>query len=422
MAILSTLMVLLLYIRFKSTLTLLWLISSFLWVAMPAVLNDTYDVYDRLIDLSGKEKFLVGVIELISSVFWVLPFLLGRRKLLISSGFLVSIRVAFISFFWIGVFLIFSSFVGLNLVLPLRFLYVTLSVKIAVIYAVYIVYSNRRIYVRILALVLFLIYALGGGSLGPIVLGLILAIILSYRNRQWYKRTVLFGIVGIVLISLFGNTLHMIRALDVGKADKMATSEKISLLLGYSNEVDLLETGAKHLDAFSNIVWRFGENRRVSAGYLRYVELHGFVGLAPVINSVKAIVPRSYWPEKPEPGSIDGSKYGKGMYIIHKYTYGNGKNMSGFYTGLHSYWEYGLVGMMCVSFFIGLIQYALTSFFLSFGRQGEVLLIAVYSIWWEMPKLWLSEVVLHLVTIYLPFMLIVGLIYSYVLFSKRRTR
>ena len=53
-------------------------------------------------------------------------------------------------------------------------------------------------------------------------------------------------------------------------------------------------------------------------------------------------VSRSIFPEKAYSGSIDGSRYGAGMYRIHGEMYGNPRNMSGFFTS-YGYWEGGIV-------------------------------------------------------------------------------
>lgn len=399
------------YLRHRSELFLFWFISSILWYTVPSILNDIYPKFDLNIGFSLYEKSIVTTLEITSLLIWSIPFFIFPKiKINKKSGykFRGSFEdiVTFIAF--LGLISFICYVVGVKLNLPFSFLYVQLSVKLLPIFCVYTIYnSNNSLYV-FFSFILLLMIAVGGGSHGPIVFMGIYSLYLAIKKKKYFRRTAVA--MSIVLISLisYGDLLHEVRSLDIGKISKLSVLDKLALISGVKSNINDL-TLTHESDGTTNleqVIWRFGENRRVSSGYLRWVKTNGFVGSAPVLNSLKSIIPRQYWSDKPEPGSYDGSQYGKGMHVIHLMTYGNGKNMSSFYTGLHEYWQYGVFGVLVLPFIVGVLQYSVIAFFLGLGVYGRLCLLATFSIWWQMPKLWLSEVILHLFTIYLPLLLI----------------
>ena len=401
------------YLRQKEILFLFWFISSLLWQTAPGILNDFNSLYDLKIGFYGTEKFRVQLYEFLSSMFWALPFLIMPRiKLIRKASDYKRTNFKFVIRFYIfmGLLILLKDLLGFGYALPLSFLYVQLSIKIFPIFCVYVVYSNSGIFQRSLALVMLLLILIGGGSHGPLVFVGIYALYLSVRKNRFVRQTFVFLFVGGLFLASFGDLMHQVRELDVGKVNKLTMVEKITLISGLDREIGgykITDKVGRESNILSDAIWRFGENRRVSSGYLRWVETNGFVGSGPILNSLLSILPRQFWSEKPEPGSFDGSKYGKGMHVIHKMTYGNEKNMSSFYTGLHEYWLFGLAGVIILSFISGLIQYGIVSFLFKYGEYGFLVIIATYSIWWQMPKLWFSEILLHLNTIYLPLLLLV---------------
>lgn len=425
LCIMISIIYLVIWLRQREKLFLFWFIAVLLWQTIPSFLNNIYSEFDESISFNSLEKIEVYLFELLGLLIWSIPFLfLPKINSLRQYSVQAKRRFKFIVnlYFLFGIILLLKNFTGLNLNLPLSFLYIALATKIVPVYCVYLIFTSQKIIVRLLCLIVLLVSIIGGGSHGPFVFLGIYAIYLSFSRRVFKFYTLTFIILGIAFLSSFGDLMHEVRSLDVGKVSKLTIAEKLVLISGLSSEVNGYKV-SKNIEEDSGVmkdaIWRFGENRRVSSGYIRWVDRYGYVGFAPVLNSFVSIVPREFWSEKPEPGSYDGHVYGKGMYIVHRMTYGNEKNMSGFYTGLHEYWQFGIMGILLFSLVAGFLQYFVLVKLFSFGEPGMLIIIAAYSIWWQMPKLWLSEVILHLFTIYLPIFIFYIVILITLNISKR---
>ena len=416
----TSLIYLLIWLRQRNKIFLFWFLAVILWQTIPSILNDLYTEYDDAIGFNWVEKLQVQFIELLSALAWSVPFLLFPKVNNFKNRSFRSRKVFWFllnMYFFLGIILLFNNLTGIGFELPLSFLYLKLATKILPIYCVYVLFNSKNHVFRIFCFLLLLISVVGGGSHGPLIFISIYAIYLSYSKGVHRRYTLLFVTLGVMFLSLFGDLMHDVRSLDVGKVKKLTMGEKIVLISGLRSELNGYEISTNSnadTDILKDVIWRFGENRRVSSGYIRWVDRYGFVGVIPIINSLKSIVPRQFWQEKPEAGSYNGQVYGKGMHIVHKMTYGNEKNMSGYYTGLHEYWLMGLFGTLLLSLLSGVFQYVILIKLTSFGEAGVLVIIAVYSIWWQMPKLWFSEIILHLFTIYLPLVIFfISMIFVY---------
>ena len=151
----------------------------------------------------------------------------------------------------------------------------------------------------------------------------------------------------------------------------------------------------------ASLEFRLGEATRKSVGFLRLVELGESAGPKPILSALYAPLPRRFFPDKPLLGSADGTKDGRGMYIIHRVLENTG-NMSEFCTGLHSYWEFGVPGVVALSLFSGLCVALLINFQISLGIFGVPLLMIMMKPPWLEPKLWTSELISDVTKTLLP--------------------
>ena len=398
---------------------LLWLLSSLLWSTIPGLLNDVFIKSDSAISFSGTEKYLVVLIEMVGTVFWFIPLIVMNKTLQVHSLKLpafVQSRTVF-TFYVIGIVHLAWYLSGNQLSYPFSFLFASISPKITIIFSVFLIFTTQDNWKKIVSILIIILGLFQGGSHGPVILVGLLAIILSFRFKRYRAVSLLFSVSAVMLLSAFGNQLHYVRSLDVGKLKQLSLAEQVTALATFSGSDQ--ESNAR---LFDKAIWRFGENRRVSVGFLRAIDDMGYVGMSPIKNSLVAVIPRAIWEDKPEAGSYNGDKYGKGMNVIHKYTYGNEKNMSSFYPGVHHYWEGGVLGVIFFSFLAGIFQLIMLKLLLVFGRFSEIIAISWFSIWWQMPKLWLSEVVLHASTVFLPLAIISLIFLAYDFISKRRFR
>ena len=76
----------------------------------------------------------------------------------------------------------------------------------------------------------------------------------------------------------------------------------------------------------------------------------------PILNSLYGFIPRSMFPNKPHPSTVDGNDIrSQGMYVIYREIYGiNTFSMVEFSTGGHFFWEFGWVGIFVMSIISGM--------------------------------------------------------------------
>jgi len=212
------------------------------------------------------------------------------------------------------------------------------------------------------------------------------------------KRKILFysAIAGVIMIFLFHNVMTVIRyEKDFGK---MSLIEKTAVMF------TAFESKGEENRLLDSLEFRFGEASRMSVGFLRLADENELAGFYPIISALYAPLPRRFFPDKPEPGSVDGSRDGMGMYIIHRVMEGNG-NMSEFFTGVHAYWELGITGVLILSALSGSIIGLATMAFHRFGPAGLPMMMIMLKPPWLEPKLWIAEAVSHVVHFILPLVL-----------------
>lgn len=281
--------------------------------------------------------------------------------------------------------------------------------------------SRKKIEKIISLVVLFFFLLLDGaqgshGSLFAPILYLVFYNIFHNKNSATIKLSFLM----VVFLALFYEEMHQVRAYaNMAKVDRLGPVEKIQLIINSDTPLSNTHTpGSGFLD---KVEWRFGEHSRMSVGYLRMYNRGKSAGLNPLENSFH-LLPRYFYLDKPIPGSIDGSELGLGMRLIHREIRGTLWNMSGFFTGLHSYWEFGLGGVVVVSLFVGAFSVFLIFLCGNFKYLGLPLMIIMHDTWWwSTPKIWSYEISIQLFNLLIPFLfiwVIVKLVYTFVLNLK----
>jgi hypothetical protein len=253
---------------------------------------------------------------------------------------------------------------------------------------------------------LFMLLGLGAanGSHGNIVAP-VLYIIFYNIFHNMNRATIYVSLFLIAFLSLFYEEMHQVRAYaSMANVENIGAFEKLNLILNSDSAVSETHTpGSSFLD---KVEWRFGENSRKSVGYVRMYDKGESAGFLPLINSLH-LLPRSFFPEKPTPGSVDGTELGMGIRLMHYELVGSLWNMSGFFTGLHSYWEHGLLGVIITSVLVGVYSAILLILFGNMIYVGLPLIIIMNDTWWwALPKLWSYEVSIQLFNILIPFLVI----------------
>lgn len=251
-------------------------------------------------------------------------------------------------------------------------------------------YFGRWLFPIVLTLsTLIILPSLVTGSHGGIVS---IAAYIFFANVVIIRSKFLFVLIflGLLIVAVFSDELHTARA--IAQVNKKTTiEEKVGIFLNVSSQ----ESDRSFIE---KLEWRFGENSRQSVGFLRMYFEGKHAGLNTIVNSFYSLFPRSLFPNKPYSGSVDGTMYGMGMYLIHGVIEGKPKNMSGFFTGLHAYWEYGLIFVIFTAIVGGVYTAIIILLSDKFGILGLSLLLTYIDTWWQMPKLWLSEIVLQSIT------------------------
>lgn len=244
------------------------------------------------------------------------------------------------------------------------------------------------------------------GSRGQVISAALWLIFLYFFVTR--KKFILYiSLVVVVGVLLFHNAMTVFRA-DTEFMNKSFYEKVENLVKGLDTEKDEGE------GLLSSLEFRFGEASRKSVGFLRLVDQGSMAGLQPILSSLYAPIPRRYFPDKPEPGSLDGTKEGMGMYIIHRVMDGS-SNMSEFFTGVHAYWELGMLGVFLLSSLSGIFIALCVGYFGKLGAAGLPMMMILLKPPWLEPKLWISETVLHVIHTIIPLVFLWYLGYFFVL-------
>jgi len=293
---------------------------------------------------------------------------------------------------------------------PIDWLLVPVVIKSSLILTIHQIFIlnfyKKRLEPFLIFVTFFLILLLGAanGSHGSIFAPVLyLCFYNLFHNIN--KPTMYVGLFLFLFLALFYKEMHQVRALSsLPNAALLTPQEKLILIVSSDSAVTETHTpGSSFLD---KVEWRFGENSRMSVGFIRMYENGNSAGLKPFENSLY-LLPRAFYADKPIPGSVDGTALGLGMRLIHNNIRGTLWNMSGFFTGLHGYWEFGLRGVAMASFFSGIYCALVVLLCVNFKYLGLPLLIIMHDTWWwAIPKIWSYEISIQLFNLLLPFLFI----------------
>ncbi|MCI5217804.1 MAG: hypothetical protein D3914_01085 [Candidatus Electrothrix sp. LOE2] len=182
------------------------------------------------------------------------------------------------------------------------------------------------------------------------------------------------------------------------------------VLLDASNE----KLGGK--TAIEEIESRFGASTRYATGFIRMRERGAEASIYPIWSSLQGIIPRYFWPDKPEPSSVNGDIHSMGMYLMMNEITGQWWNMCEFPEGLHAYWEFGFLGIVILSIIPAAYVVFVANYFSRFGFLSIPFLLITFKPWgYTSPKLWVSEIIFQIYSIIIPALV---LIYTLKFFIK----
>ena len=256
----------------------------------------------------------------------------------------------------------------------------------------------NRVGLLVLVIVIFLSVLLTG-SRGSLFSYALYYFFITYFINKQRKGVLLVGGVVIFLL-LFSQVMHSYRRVLDSK-DSISLSDRIENISA-STEKD------SERNSLEEIHFRLGINGNVSVGFLRMRKEGNSPGIVPVSNTVESVNPFSNsdkWS-----GSVDGTRYGMGMYLIHKKMTGRSANMSGFFTSMHGYWEFGLIGVIVFTLLSALYIGLVLNYAKSYRVLSIVLVILIFDTWWQMPKLWSYEIIISLFTLFLPFLFFINIL------------
>jgi hypothetical protein len=270
--------------------------------------------------------------------------------------------------------------------------------------------------VSLVALLFLLILGITDGSHGNIF-GPFIYIVFYNIFHNIHRPLLYIGILSMVFLLLFRHEMHEFRTFKEGIGVSVSTFEALKLITTSGGRPSVSETRTSR-SLLDEVEWRFGENSRKSAGFIRMYNDGESPGYAPFLNSLY-VLPRQFYDQKPVPGSVNGDALTIGSRLIHAKIAGTKWNMSGFFTGLHSFWEYGFTGLIVHSIVIGVYSAIVLIFCGNLFYLGLPLIIVLHDTWWAMPKLWSSEVVIQFSRILIP-LLIVWYVFKYlhIIFTK----
>lgn len=242
--------------------------------------------------------------------------------------------------------------------------------------------------VSLLAIGYSLLFGVRGQAL---FYGTFLVFIFLFCNRSRFLLTV--GALSMVIMVAFQAQMILLRA-DQSYTRGSISSMATTLLSSRKGEGG----GTLLLDAES----RLGEATRLSVAFVRLRDSGRGVGWRVIESALLAPIPRVVLPEKPEPGSSDGTKAGMGMYVIQDQIRGEFWNMSDFVTGAHAYWELGVLGVLIFGFLAGAFIAFCIKRSARLGMFGIVMAVMAMKPWAMESKLWTSEIVLQVFHLLLP--------------------
>jgi hypothetical protein len=253
------------------------------------------------------------------------------------------------------------------------------------------------------------------GSRGMIIsLALWMMFLVLFVQRK--PRYVLVAFALAVLVLVFRNVMTVAR---------MAPDARGQSLVGMVDVMrEVRASGVQQGSLLEDVEFRFGVASRHSAAFVRLHHEGAGAGINPIVSALYTPVPRRFLPGKPEIGSVDGTKQGMGMYLINAVIDPGSGDMSDFYTGAHAYWEFGAIGVVVLSMFSGAVLALLVCRIGFLGTAALPMIMIMMKPPWLEPKLWVAQLIAHLVHVLVPLLLlwVVSLVVVGALRRARRLR
>ena len=165
----------------------------------------------------------------------------------------------------------------------------------------------------------------------------------------------------------------------------------------------------------NEVEWRLGAPTRIGTAFIQLYD-ETPAGINPIKNSLLGFLPRSINENKPYPSTLDGNnEFSLGMYLICKKIYGTESLMVEFPTGAHFYWEFGIFGIVVLSFISGIYIATCIKLWSRMGLIAIPFLITLFKPFGYMdPKIWVSDIAMQLYQIIIPILFIL-LVYKYLM-------
>lgn len=271
-----------------------------------------------------------------------------------------------------------------------------------------------------------LYYSFSTGVRGMLMGPLVWMIFLIYHFRDKVKKIPLLSpkyiLVGFLLFVLMTTHDIMVSVREDGFFSDRGVNSRINAILSESLRVRGSSGGESWLDGLLDKVdFRFGEDSRLGVSFLRMVDRGEYAGSTPILSSLKVLLPRVFFPDKGWPCSIDGSQQGMGIYMVQSVIRYGSASMCGFFTGLHGYWEFGILGLLGFSLASGVYIAAWMRFCSRLKYLGLPMMMVGLKPWWLEPKLWVCEIIIQIFSILGPLVLLL-FIAKMILYCWERAR
>ena len=235
---------------------------------------------------------------------------------------------------WIGGFFWFTPLVACSVVL--------LKPKL--------LFSNPfKFLLAMLPLLALILVGLLGGVRGRLLWVLSLLIIGGFLN----KRTAVIWcglVISICLIPVFSFLGGDYRGIVTGGTSK---TELISVLIDEGSR-NLGSSVGDVVDGFAYAFAVRAQGPRNSAVLFQDHD-RGGGGFFTYLGSFVFLIPSGIWPEKPVPGSEDGSGFGASIYKVMELSYGEKGSMGPLLASAQAYWEGGWIWLVIAGFVTGLV-------------------------------------------------------------------
>jgi len=177
--------------------------------------------------------------------------------------------------------------------------------------------------------------------------------ILIFGLAQHNKKVLIFSLISLVALFLFAPLMqYSYRDLLMQQESKnLGFKERLSALL----EIKAIESD---INPFLNFWHAAGErfsDSLFSAGLVKAYLRGDSAGANPLISAILSPIPRFFWPDKPVPGSSDGTTAGLATFVVWREAIGTEWGICGSFTpSAHAFWEFGVLGVILSGIFAGM--------------------------------------------------------------------